>query len=643
VSNTDSGVLQFEASAKLQRLLGRDLLPDEYSAVEELVKNAYDSNATQVIITIVRPSNGDSGVINILDNGEGLTLAKFRLVWMWAGFSEKTAEALPRTGRIPIGEKGIGRFAADKLGEKLIVFTKTRNQARALRVVFDWKRFGNQKKRLSEIDVPYDFVDQPLLGRDASGTVLRIEGLRQAWDDDSLLELRTRLARLLNPFGQDQEFRIVLNTPKPAASGELKPIEIGNANFEWVVSRDEDSLVSIKRRRRNQEDGKWGDWEGPDEVADEDENVDFGPIDGHFLYFINRPKKGDVNGAVPGVGVYRDGLRVEPAGSADADWLGLLAKRAKRAGHMPLVPSRLFGFVQIGRETNPKLQDATNRRAFIRGPEFEAFARFLKNRLSELEVELESRIAKPRWEESRRKKNQKLIQASQRTLSVLSLGLAHELRQPLTVIYGASENIATRLSRAGVTLPEVDDSITTIQRNVDRMDKHIRFLKDLGERREETESVDLNALISEVVEEFEVRTAARGISLHSSDKVSAKVTSNRWSILMALTNLMINAYEAIVSLDRPKGHNIYVRVSENRNAISIAVEDDGPGVPEALRERVFRRETTSKQGGMGVALIMYREALRVLGGDLSCESFQNPTRFAVTVPRKISHDSRSAG
>ena len=102
MSNGLSGLLRFEASAKLQRLLGRDLLPDEFSAVEELVKNAYDSNATQIILTIVRPSNGDSGVINIVDNGEGLTLAKFKLVWMWAGFSEKTAVPLPRTQRVPV-------------------------------------------------------------------------------------------------------------------------------------------------------------------------------------------------------------------------------------------------------------------------------------------------------------------------------------------------------------------------------------------------------------------------------------------------------------------------------------------------------------------------------------------------------------
>src|ERR1700687_1255882 len=112
-------------------------------------------------------------------------------------------------------------------------------------------------------------------------------------------------------------------------SGEVKPLEIGNADFEWAISRDENGLVTVKRRQRDREDGKWGEWEDADQVTAEDRNIDFGPIEGHFLYFIDRPRKGDIKGAVPGVGVYRDGLRVEPAGSADADWLGLVAKRAK--------------------------------------------------------------------------------------------------------------------------------------------------------------------------------------------------------------------------------------------------------------------------------------------------------------------------
>src|SRR5216684_1517088 len=141
--STKSGKLYFRASAKLQRLFGRDLMPDNYSALEELVKNGYDSNANEVVVTLIKPHEGEqSGVIEIRDDGWGLSLQSFRRLWMFAGYSEKTGQPLPDTGRIQAGEKGIGRFAADKLGEHLTLITKRANDKRALQVSFDWNKFS---------------------------------------------------------------------------------------------------------------------------------------------------------------------------------------------------------------------------------------------------------------------------------------------------------------------------------------------------------------------------------------------------------------------------------------------------------------------------------------------------------------------
>src|SRR6266487_3530952 len=98
---------RFRASARLQKLFGRDLIPDDDSAVEELVKNAYDSNASEVTISVVRPTAERDGQIEVKDNGFGLSSREFERVWMQAGYSEKTGQPLPETGRIQVGEKGI--------------------------------------------------------------------------------------------------------------------------------------------------------------------------------------------------------------------------------------------------------------------------------------------------------------------------------------------------------------------------------------------------------------------------------------------------------------------------------------------------------------------------------------------------------
>ena len=394
-SGKPDDLLYFEASARLQRLIGRDLIPDDYSAVEELVKNAYDSNATEATITIVRPSGSYEGEIEIKDNGLGLSFRDFKRVWMRAGYSEKTAQPLPETGRVQVGEKGIGRFAADKLGKHLVVVTKTYGAREALKVTFDWERFSDKKRLLNKIGMPYENVEEPLLPKRDSGTILRITKLRAGWPAQDIEELRRRLSRLLNPYDSTGSFQITLKAPVRKLSGAIVPSEIEDADFEWNIDRDAEGMVTVRRRERTSRGlTEWKEWDvvRPAYLDETPSAREFGPAKARLFFFVSRPKKASIGNALSGVSVYRDGLRVEPAGSENADWLGLLEKRAKRAGHMPLVPSRLFGFVDITREDNPDLYDATNRRTIIHGPKLEGFREFLKQQLGELEAQVEARV-----------------------------------------------------------------------------------------------------------------------------------------------------------------------------------------------------------------------------------------------------------
>jgi len=639
--------LRFKASARLQRLFGRELIPDDDSAVEELVKNAYDSNAPEVTITIVRPTplGERDGEIEIRDNGVGLNLRDFARVWMMAGHSEKTGQPLPETGRIQVGEKGIGRFAADKLGKRLTVFTKTRGAREALKVTFDWPKFEKGRRLLSDVPIPYEFVQEPLLPGQASGMILRIHGLRSEWNDKAIEALRLRLSRLLNPYDTEQKFKIILKVPSRKLSGPIVPGEINDADFEWNIARTDQGKTRVKRRSRAQ-GGKsgWGEWETMPVPKSEPikEGQEFGPLSAKLFFFVRRPKKANINGAAPGIAIYRDGIRVEPAGSSSSDWLGLLEKRAKRSGHMPLVPSRLFGFVKISREENPDLLDATNRRAFIHGPQLEAFREFLKAQLNELEAQVEHEVAKPRWEKSRQIKSQSLLQARYKTVSIMSLSLAHELRQPLQSIQTASENISDYLRDKGIKVQEVDSATDVIKRSVDRIDKHIQFLKSLGAGHQEKESFGIVQTVDEVISVFKDYAAARNIQLTRDASVDQTVISNRATVLATLTNLVLNAFQAIEGHGDQKPHYVRITIERTRDITRIQVEDNGPGIPEANRSRLFKRQTTTKQGGMGIGLIVWRDALQMFGADLVCESFSAPTMFVMTIPKKVSDGPNSS-
>src|ERR1039458_1202725 len=95
--------LSFEVSANLQKLVGEELVTNEEMAIIELVKNAYDSGARNVTITIQPTTTREPGYIKIADDGPGMSFDEFKRIFMFAGYSERDVEAKTAT-RIPTGE-----------------------------------------------------------------------------------------------------------------------------------------------------------------------------------------------------------------------------------------------------------------------------------------------------------------------------------------------------------------------------------------------------------------------------------------------------------------------------------------------------------------------------------------------------------
>lgn len=98
--------LTFEASARLQGLLGRGLIPNEEMAIVELVKNAYDSGARRVRIVIQPEQPKEPGIIRVSDDGSGMSESDIERLFMFAGYSERP-DQLRSAKRTPTGEKGI--------------------------------------------------------------------------------------------------------------------------------------------------------------------------------------------------------------------------------------------------------------------------------------------------------------------------------------------------------------------------------------------------------------------------------------------------------------------------------------------------------------------------------------------------------
>lgn len=205
--------LHFRISSALKRVIGRDLITDEFVAIFELVKNAFDAHADKVDI-FFRENR-----LFIIDNGKGMSLSDINEKWLFVAYSAKrdgTEEGTNYRNRIDArrtyaGSKGVGRFSCDRLGQTLRMQTRRKETPSSVEIItVDWDLFErNAREEFASVPVTRAHAQDFDLPRDVpkyhSGTILEIGNLREPWEREKLLKLRAALAKLINPFGGTNE------------------------------------------------------------------------------------------------------------------------------------------------------------------------------------------------------------------------------------------------------------------------------------------------------------------------------------------------------------------------------------------------------------------------------------------------------
>ena len=162
-----------------------------------------------------------------------MSRSDFERLFMLAASSQRPDEAVSAE-RVPTGEKGIGRFAASRLGDRLRVLTRADvERAEALEVTFDWGKFRDKKKQFDEIRIPYEMAKTSEFAGRQTGTILEITGLRNTWERDKIEGLRSQLAELLSPFNKPTDFEVILYVPgSEALSGPVTQLPPKEADLE---------------------------------------------------------------------------------------------------------------------------------------------------------------------------------------------------------------------------------------------------------------------------------------------------------------------------------------------------------------------------------------------------------------------------
>ena len=405
--------LPFLISPRTMQMLGRENISSPRVAILELVKNAYDADASQVTVRFLRASTEDGSIV-IEDDGEGMDFEELRGKWMVISTDNKLQEPWTRRGRVKVGEKGIGRLGLDRLAERTTLITHCANTG-GLKLTVDWTRYELDQGQLQEIEHPLEIVPPKSGGR--SGTTLRLTGLRDRWTYQDYEALYSDLSLLVPPFETELvDFKIVFDCDEASdLSGVITSPMAAIAEYMLVSELSADGEIHhtlIHRSGETVEDSRhW--YEAFDGVA-EDDRPACGPLR-FTLYFYLREvsslrgtgiKRAELDGFLgrfQGVRIYRDGFRVKPYGDprsmrGDKDWLLLNERRARHPagvghpiGEWRLAEYQLVGSVFITRHDNPGLRDQTNREGLEENQAYYDMRRFVLHGIHFLERERQKR------------------------------------------------------------------------------------------------------------------------------------------------------------------------------------------------------------------------------------------------------------
>ena len=404
---------------------GEDISQEEFAELVDLLCSRLLSDAGDVYDDALEIAEGASNLdelenalsktdalnsVTISDTGTGMNLSELETVFLVLGTKSRKVEVDEafegREAATPfLGEKGIGRLSAMRLGDQLTVRTAqvTDNSFNMLEI--NWSDFDDPQKMIEDVEIkPYCGDNKP--DPDSSGTEVIIGKLRADWDRRRVERMAADdFSLLVNPIGKVAFQRIAIywnderiNFPRLGKSflsqahaklvgqyeisngkPELKlRMEISNLGFEHPLEHSietvsfEDlsgALIGVREKRGRQDK--------------RDINLTaltrVGPFD-FELYWFNRStlRKGRSTGDFQalrncldqwmGVRLYRDGFRVYPYGTEDDDWLEL-DRTALRAKGYALNRIQFVGQVGIGRFANPHLIDQTNREGLRHTPE----------------------------------------------------------------------------------------------------------------------------------------------------------------------------------------------------------------------------------------------------------------------------------
>lgn len=452
----DGGILlSFKSDAHLIKVLGEELIASEVVGILELVKNAYDANASLCKVRIdsipnLLPFNSSEyickdlpgPIIIIEDDGVGMDKDTIENGWLRPASTIKTKskdllkiekekatregklkvyESLvselkkKHGGRIPLGEKGVGRFATHRLGKSVIIKTKTKEIDYEYILKIDWDKFENHTDEHVDLDeIGFSLYRQKPsrnYGKRNSGTQIIIYGGKANYEltEDRIHEINRSLLMLKSPDPEKspKSFNVLFKCPQVTDLDQsieqehepcfsLDALVDQNGKLDMTlnfippksVPLPEETIEKSNYDLRQLNNDYWG------------ENEDIrkprcGPFFLHIKIWyrakpwIDGPNKKAFTKYLDefgGVSIFRDGLNIFPAErGAQVDWLILSQRHIKKGKNLSYY--NMIGNLEIEQTNNLALIDKTDRQGLLDNAAFRDLQELVRRIVHLAEIE----------------------------------------------------------------------------------------------------------------------------------------------------------------------------------------------------------------------------------------------------------------
>ncbi len=663
-------MMHFKFSPKILQRLGEELVPNPDQGIIELVKNSYDADATECTVQLTNIS-AIGGSIIISDNGVGMDKDAISEGWLVLGRSKKANREVTQLGRLPIGNKGLGRLAALQMGSEVILKTRPKDELGVeYSLTINWEDF--QEADVVE-DVPFDAKKNSTDKR--HGTDIIVSNLKNTFTKRDIQRLARELLLLADPFASQSGFLIQLMAPEfSELEKQVNKAYFDDAEYHLKAHINESGIAEASLL----------DWQG--NVIFHAKHSELSPANSQkpyktpstefelWVFLLNPQSFSPRNASVSttqvrewlaqagNVRLYHRGLRVKPYGDQDDDWLRLNYARSRNPEVRPSTKT-VIGRVIVN-DPHDMLLQKTDRLGFIENEAFLELKRFATDVL-EWMAEERLKVTEIQREKVKQQVPRDLTEAKAKIEEVIEAEVPQESRPKVRGAIQQYEIVTERqtkvlredlqlyrsLATAGTTAAvfahESGKPVTSIQKIAKRIEKKgqqiigekydeylgklvamlyeaskslLRFsnfpLHLLKREKRRAGVVDIHIVIENNIALFQSFFNDAEIEVIQ-QKVDGKPCIYGSDALLEaiLTNLLTNAINAFNVEGSPiEGRKVIIRTEIEGSNLKIRVLDNALGIKNIKLDEIWLPGKTTREGGTGLGLTIVRDSVTDLGG-----------------------------